>query len=320
MLPAAGMAYIDFGGVLYEQNHLAEASQALTHGIDLLRGSAEHYLLAEGYTLLARLQQAWGDQDEAVRAIEQGESWLNQLQVADYESWAFLALGQARLWLGQGNLNAAAGWADKCRWGSEDTHLGYHQTVTLVRLRLAQNRRKMQRHFLHEVGEIINRLLAAARAKEWWGHVIELSLLRAFLCQARGDTAAMLNSLEDALTLAEPEGYVRLFVDEAEPMAALLQQARQRGLFPNYVDKLLAVFASEESRPRAADLLPEPLSERELEVLQLVASGISNQDIADQLFIALSTVKKHVGNILVKLDTPNRVQAITRARELGLLS
>jgi LuxR family maltose regulon positive regulatory protein len=319
MLPAAGMAYIDFGGVLYEQNNLAEASQALTHGIGLLRSSAEHYLLAEGYTILARLQQAGGDQEEAMSVIEQGEVWLNQMHVVDYRSWAFLALGQARLWLGQGNLKAAIRWADNCHWLPEETHLGYHQAVTLVRLRLAQSQGRVQGNLLQEAAEVINRLLAATKAKEWWGYVIELMLLRALLCQAQGNSAAMLNNLEYALSLAEPEGYVRLFVDEGEPMAALLRQARQRGLFPHYLDKLLAVFAIDESKLPTADLLPEPLSERELEVLQLAATGVSNQDIADQLFIALSTVKKHMGNILVKLDTPNRVQAIARARELGLL-
>jgi LuxR family maltose regulon positive regulatory protein len=150
--------------------------------------------------------------------------------------------------------------------------------------------------------------------------VIELLLLQALLCQAQGNHTGALTILERALRLAEPEGYVRLFVDEGEPMAALLRHARQRGLFLNYVDNLLAAFPTDESKQRPADLLPEPLSERELEVLRLVATGVSNQEIADQLFIALSTVKKHVGNILVKLDTPNRVQAIARARDLGLLS
>lgn len=102
-------------------------------------------------------------------------------------------------------------------------------------------------------------------------------------------------------------------------MAALLRQARLQEIFPNYVDKLLSAFPAGEPRPGVANLLPEPLSERELEVLRLVATGATNKDIAEQLFITVATVKKHVSNMLVKLDTPNRTQAVARARELGLL-
>jgi LuxR family maltose regulon positive regulatory protein len=341
VLPAAGMAYIDFGGALYEQNDLAGATQALTYGLDLLRGSAEHYLLAEGYTILARVQQACGDQEGALATIDQGEAWFNQVGVDDFESRALLALGQARLWLGQGNLSAAIRWAQNGHWWPDDTHLGYLQAVTLVRLRLAQSRREAQGHFLHEAAEIINRLLAAAEAKGWWGHVIELSLLRALLCQTQGDTAAMRVSLERALTLAEPEGYVRLFVDEGAPMTELLRQAQSRGIRPDYVSKLLAALDAGEQGSRGAreqegdvqehfspaplppstpaPLLVESLTERELELLRLVADGYSNQEIAQELFLAIGTVKKHLNNIFGKLGVSSRTQAVARARELDLL-
>jgi LuxR family maltose regulon positive regulatory protein len=103
-------------------------------------------------------------------------------------------------------------------------------------------------------------------------------------------------------------------------MVHLLRQARQRGIFADYVERLLGAFADEARALEPEHVLPDPLSEREMEVLRLVATGASNKDIAGELFIALSTAKKHVGNILVKLDTPNRVQAIARGRELGLLS
>jgi LuxR family maltose regulon positive regulatory protein len=255
------------------------------------------------------------------------------MQLADFDAGAFLALGQARLWLGQGNLELASRWAQKCNFWPEDTHLGYHQAVTLVRLRLAQGRRESQGHFLHEAAEIINRLLAAAEAKAWWGHVIELSLLQALLCQAQGNSAGMLASLEQALTLAEPEGFVRLFVDEGAPMAELLGQAQSRGIRPDYASKLLVAFGTEQRRrggtaerqgsplpPRApAPLLIEPLSQRELELLGLVAAGRSNQEIAQELFVAVGTVKKHLNNIFGKLGVSSRTQAIARARELDLL-
>ncbi len=318
-LPSAGMAYIDFGGVLYEQNDLAGAAQALTYGIDLLRGSTEQYLLAEGYTILARVYQARGDPERALAAIEQGEAWFNQVRVADFGSGALLALGRARLWLRQGNLLAATRWGQQVQPWPEDTHLGYLQTVTLIRLRLAQYQHQARSDYLHDAAAMSKRLLAAAETKEWWGLVIELALLQAIVCQVRRDTTGMLINLEQALTLAEPEGYCRLFLDEGEPVSTLLRQARQQGLFPHTIDKLLAAFTAEILHQGRADVLPELLSERELEVLRLVATGAANQEIADQLFIAVSTVKKHIGNILVKLDAPNRVQAIVRGRALGLL-
>src|SRR5690606_4263002 len=116
------------------------------------------------------------------------------------------------------------------------------------------------------------------------------------------------------------EGYCRVFVDEGEPMARLLRLALRQGIYPNYTTRLLGAFEGGVPGRVAGDLLPEPLSERELEVLRLAATGASNKEIAVALFIALPTVKKHMGHILVKLDTQNRVQAITRARELGLLA
>jgi LuxR family maltose regulon positive regulatory protein len=319
-MPAVGMAHIYLGQVLYEQNDLVKATQALTDGIGQLRGSTEQYFLARGYVTLSQIQLARGEPESALATIQQGEDWFTQLQVADLGGQTLLALGKARLWLEQGQLASVVHWFETCQWRAEATNAGYLQRLTLARLRLAQSRLGQPELFLLQTTEMLNQLLALKEREGWWGQVIELLLLQALVGQLQGNYAGALTILERALRLAEPEGYVRLFVDEGEPMAALLRQARQRGLFLNYVDNLLAAFPTDESKQRPADLLPEPLSERELEVLRLVATGVSNQDIAGQLFIALSTVKKHVGNILVKLDTPNRVQAITRARDLGLLS
>ena len=134
--------------------------------------------------------------------------------------------------------------------------------------------------------------------------------------------------LERALTLAEPEGYVRIFVDEGRPMAQLLSEAAAHGIMPYYTAKLLAVFEAEEHKsadeshvPPAlpAHSLTEPLSQRELEVLQLIAQGLSNREISERLFLALDTVKGHNRNIFRKLQVRRRTEAVARARELGLL-
>jgi LuxR family maltose regulon positive regulatory protein len=148
-------------------------------------------------------------------------------------------------------------------------------------------------------------------------------VLQALAMQASGNTAQALACLEKALSLAEPEGYVRVFVDEGAPMAALLGQAR--GASPTYVASLLATFRDAKAgamrasaRARQAGLV-EPLSERELEVLQLLAGGLTNQEIAQRLFITLPTVKSHAASICGKLGVHSRREAVAQATKLGLL-
>jgi LuxR family maltose regulon positive regulatory protein len=134
-----------------------------------------------------------------------------------------------------------------------------------------------------------------------------------------------MSALERALSLAEPEGFVRTFVDEGEPMARLLQQAAARGIAPDYVSRLLAVLGARETDSASVPASPgaislvEPLTDRELEVLQLIGEGYSNQEIAEALVITLNTVKKHASGIYGKLGVHNRTQAVVRAQELGLL-
>jgi LuxR family maltose regulon positive regulatory protein len=156
---------------------------------------------------------------------------------------------------------------------------------------------------------------------------IKVYALQALAYYALGDSTQAMEKLGHALSLAEPEGYIRIFVDEGAPMAALLQLAATKGFAPNYIDKLLAVFPAEEQtvssspvllRP-PAPLLIEPLTPRELEVLQLIAAGHSNQEIARALVVSVGTVKKHLNNIFGKLNVTSRTQAVARAREFQLL-
>ncbi|HEX6386103.1 MAG TPA: LuxR C-terminal-related transcriptional regulator [Anaerolineae bacterium] len=333
-IPAAGMAHVCLGQVLYERNDLAGAAEALADGIERLRGSIEQFVLAQGTVTLAQVQLARGDLEGALATIRRGEDWFTQMRVAATSAGILLGLGKVRLWLGQGNLNAATRWAESCHWRPEDTELGYLQAVTLIRLRLAQNRRQAQGRFLQEAVEIIDRLLAAAEAKAWRGQVIELSLLRALLCQDQGDTVGMRLSLEHALVLAEPEGYVRVFVDEGDPTRLLLTDLhstiRQRLTATvddaslrllAYTEKLLAPFSqpAPAGKPKYETIL-EPLSQRELEILRLIATGRTNKEIAELLMIAVSTVKSHINSLYSKLGTGRRTQAIATARDLGLLS
>jgi LuxR family maltose regulon positive regulatory protein len=138
--------------------------------------------------------------------------------------------------------------------------------------------------------------------------------------QAQGDVDRALSALERALSLAEPEGYVRTFIDEGEPMARLLRRALSQGIAPNYVARLLAALGEEaELASPAMESLIEPLTERELDVLRLIVAGLSNPEIAEELVIAVSTVKSHINHIYSKLGVTSRTQAVARARELRLL-
>ena len=162
--------------------------------------------------------------------------------------------------------------------------------------------------------------------------MIEILALQAVALQAHGDPTRAITSLQRALLLAAPEGYVRLFVDEGAPMAALLRAAQAAGIMPDYVVILLAAFPNNVSTDVTTSLplpvltsplhkrnVPDMLTERELEVLRLLAAGHSNQAIAQQLIVAIGTVKRHVNSILSKLGVRSRLQAVARAREIGLV-
>jgi LuxR family maltose regulon positive regulatory protein len=171
---------------------------------------------------------------------------------------------------------------------------------------------------------LLERLGTAARAQSRVGSIIEVQILEALGFQATGKVDLAVKRLAQTLLQAEPEGYARIFVDEGRPMATLLHRTLSRGVTPDYTARLLASFPSidQESQEFPAQTpfsFYEPLSERELEVLRLLATGASNQEIADELSIALSTARKHVSNVSRKLGTKNRTQAVSRGRDVGLL-
>jgi LuxR family maltose regulon positive regulatory protein len=149
--------------------------------------------------------------------------------------------------------------------------------------------------------------------------VVEIQVLQALAFEAQGDTPRALTSLERALALAEPEGYVRVFLVEGPPMAALLRQAAERGPAPEYVRHLRAALAQAEGRSPATQPLIEPLSKRELEALTLLRTELTGPEIARGLVVSLSTVRTHTQSIYAKLGVKNRRAAIRRAEELGLL-
>lgn len=341
LIPAAGVSHVGSAEVFYEWNDLARATRAATQSIDLLRGTVERLLLVRGYIVLAQMHQAQGDHAAALDAIRRCEEWFAQTPiVATGAALAWLAAYQARLWVRQGDLAAAARWAQECVFADDD-ELGYVQRLTLVRLRLAQSHTNSGGQFLDEASARLAQLLPAVEARGWTRYSIEILVLQALVCQGQANQASALTALERALLLAEAEGYVRVFVDAGAPMAKLVMQvARGASAVAAYAAKLLVAFPDDDKETRwqgdkinavhdqtvtlspphpVTPSLVEPLSQRELEVLRLIADGHSNQAIADRLVVAVSTVKRHINNLYGKLDVQSRTQALVRARELRLL-
>jgi LuxR family maltose regulon positive regulatory protein len=236
---------------------------------------------------------------------------------------------RARLLLAQGDVMAASQWAKAAGLSPEDEpdYPREPAYLLLARVLLAQDRPG-------PALALLQRLLATAASQGRIGDVIEIQALRALALAARGDHAGALGALAEAVTLACPPGYVRVFADEGAPMRALLarlsaarkdQRAPARDIGPGYLAGLLRACgqasAAPSSRRAAAALagMADPLTDREVEVLRLLAAGRSNQRIAHELVVALDTVKKHVTHVLGKLGAANRTEAVARARQLGLI-
>jgi LuxR family maltose regulon positive regulatory protein len=317
-LPAAGILHVTTGDLLLERNALDAAAERIREGIALGKGSGRLDAALNAAPSLVRLALIRGDASAALAAIAAAESAIAP-PVPPLVRAGLLAL-RATIALWQGALAEAEQAVEEAQRLVTGEQGQSKEIVALAELRvhLAQDR--------PDAIAGLSRHVADAEAAGRMGVVIELLILRSLALARRGAMQEGLADLERALVLAEPEGYVRLFADEGSPMASLLRRLAERPAridqppSPAYIATILA--ASEPPRgtavpPGLAGLI-EPLTPRELEVLRLICSGKSNREIAEQLFVTVSAVKKHTGNILGKLGVTSRTQAMVRARELGL--
>jgi LuxR family maltose regulon positive regulatory protein len=266
----------------------------------------------------ARIKEAQGDLDGALDLLHEAERLYFRNPTPDVRPVAAL---KTRVWVGQGRLAEALGWARE-RGLSVDDDLSYlreFEHVTLARVLIAQYTSDLVDSSIHEAMGLLERLRKAAEEGGRTGSVIEILVLQALAHHAQGDIPRALDPLERALTLAEPEGYVRIFVDEGPPMAALLREAAKHGTAPNYVSQLRAAFGKAEGKRPVTQLLIEPLSKRELEVLGLLGTELNGPEIARELMVSLNTMRTHTKNIYGKLGVNNRRAAVRRAEELDLL-
>ncbi|MBI3978288.1 MAG: tetratricopeptide repeat protein [Chloroflexi bacterium] len=317
-LPIVGWAHIRMGELLYEWNDLVGALDHLRKGLDLAQLGGETRALVAGYLAIGQAELARGGLDGAAAHLRRAKPIVESAEVPDWTSQ--LNRLQVRLWLAQGNLRAAGDWVEETRFRVDD-ETSYHYELgrlALARVLIAQG--ATDAGALDRALVLLDRLLRSAEGAGRMGVVVEVQALRALALRGQGRIAQAMIALEQALRLAEPEGFVRLFVDLGPPMAALLHEAGARGVLTAYAGALLAAFG--EGFPAAgasAAGSPDRLSERELEVLRLLAAGLSNHEIADELVIAVGTVKRHTATIYEKLGVNSRTRAIARARALSLL-
>jgi LuxR family maltose regulon positive regulatory protein len=273
---------------------------------------------------MARIREAQRDLDGALALLVEAEP----LYVSDFvPNVRPVAARKARLWTVQGKLDQALGWARQQGLSADDdlSYLREFEHITLARILLAQYRNDHSESPLREAIGLLARLLKAAEAGGRMGSAIEILVLQALAYGARGDFSAALPPLERALRLAEPEGYVRIFLDEEADMEQLLREARRRGIMPDYTSKLLGGFKEGRQRSEGGSALPaaqplvEPLSQRELDVLRLFKTELSGPEIARELVVGLSTVRTHTKSIYSKLGVNSRRAAVRRAEELGLI-
>jgi LuxR family maltose regulon positive regulatory protein len=314
-LPVIGWVHLRLGELYYEGNDLERARAALARGLEYAELGGDVRALIAGYLLASRLELAEGGTTTAGEHLERARPFVEQAQFPDWTSR--FERCQLDLWLMAGRLRAALAWADAAlasealpaRPESESARLA------LARLLIVKGDASARR----QAAVLLAQLLQAAEAEGRMGIQIEALALRAMVCWQDGDRAGAMTALDRALRLAEPEGYVRLFADLGPAMAPLLQEARRRDVMPVYAAQLLAAGGHALDSSSPGELLVDPLSAREREVLTLLAVGLTNREIAGQLFISPQTVKKHTGNIYAKLNADNRTQAVARARELRIL-
>lgn len=320
-LPYSAIAFILLGQLMYEQNDLENAARNVNEGIRLAEANFNWTFLLKGYLTMVKLAQAQGNSAAATQYLQRAKEVAQKAPQAresrQVPAW------NALLALRQGNTAAALDWA---RQQEESLPLsglpGYLQefdSLTLIRVKLVKGE-------FSGLPEIIDNLIQRAENQGRNGAVIEMLTLKALTLEHLGELNKAVEVFDRAFSLAEPAGYVRTFIDEGIPIIALLRKMITLSKHGEYALKLLGLTfpLSQDQSKQASNCgrvpgLNEALSEREMEILKLIAEGKSNQVIASELYLAIGTVKRHVYNIFSKLSVDSRTQAVARARELGII-
>ena len=315
--------------LLYERNQLEEAHRLVEMVLKQKRLVEIPYLLVDSCNLQALDLLLKKDYHGAQDALNAAKALARQTYIYEGLTWRTEYL-QVRLWLKSGDLVSAISWSLQQAMSSGDTLCFSTETRALgkARILLAQGAND-------KALSLLDRLMVSTVTDGRNGSLIEVHVVKAIALLGQGELDQAIAEMESALALAEPEGYVRTFLDEGQPIMTLLSKVAGNAASPhaNYALRLLTAFKVEKGSVTAGPgistedrtalppnaLLIEPLSPRELEILQLLAKGMPNQEIARQLVVATGTVKAHAASIYRKLDVANRTEAVARARQLGIL-
>jgi LuxR family maltose regulon positive regulatory protein len=305
------MAYANYGRLLYEWNDLDGAAQYLSRCLEWGRSWASADMRLMGLIHLAHVRFSQGDTAAVRDILTEMEPALHQQLVAP-STLNIVRAYRARLWLRQNQLDAARHWARDYEVRRAEPTLPFLRPIeeaTWARVLIAQGQAA-------RASTILEPLIASTEDAGQIHHKLELLMLNALAQAAQGQTPQAEANLLRALDLAEPAGYVRVFLDAGTPLQTLLYAITSRS---QYAQQLLASSDVDTSMPLPQSAMIEQLSDRELDVLRLIAAGLSNAEIAAQLVIATSTIKTHINNIYGKLNVRSRTQAVARARELHLI-
>jgi LuxR family transcriptional regulator, maltose regulon positive regulatory protein len=315
--------HVGMSEILRERNELQAANEHLQKSRDLGVAAALLENRHRWSIAMAGVKQAQGEFEAALNLLREADRLYSGSFSPNVRPISAL---RARIWLAQGRLTEAFDWvrAEGLSVDDKVSYLKEFQHLTLARVLIAQAVQDGSSGPIRDAEPLLERLLEAAEAGGRTGAVIEVTMLMAIAKWAEDDVSGSLTHLERALTLAEPEGYVRLFVDEGQPMLDLLRRARTAGIGGDFTGQLMAAFAEPANveAPKvtgAVQGITEPITAREIEILRLIAAGMRNQEIADHLVISTATVKRHIANAYGKLGASHRTDALLRANSLNLL-
>lgn len=316
-IPFIGLIYASMGKILVEWNDLEAAEPVLHRALELSELTTGMEIHQNASVAMARLRAGQGRYEEALVLLDACDRDTEDARVHVHSF-------RARLWLGRGNLTPAIKWAVEKKF--QET--ANPESLSLGRVLIAMQRASFtfpdkSLPGIDSLMEYLEKMLRTYEKTEWVQYSCELLILQALGYQALGGDADALRSLQHAIRLAEPAGFIRLFVDEGPPMRLLLARLKNAGGTPQaYITRLLSVWGEKEMSGQLLNRLvslQETLSSREMEVLRLLAAGRVKAEIAHTLVIAPNTVKKHIANIFGKLAVTNRADAVARAREMGLI-
>jgi len=309
-IPVTGYALVGLGRVRYEWNELETALQDIQTGLERGQKAGNMDVLLRGYHARARILQAQGDIEGALTALDEADAVGDKMGVAQVKNW--ISAWRAQAWLARGETEAALDWASH--------FVGPMQEAVFPSVQIVLAKIWLSQHEPEKALPLLEHALQSTHAVGRLGNAIHILAVQAIVYHAQGQNEQAFTTLEHALELAEPEGYVRVFVDEGAPMARLLRRMLTRSAALEYIHKLLEALGEPANVdiPIPANLI-DPLSQREREVLRLIVDGATNKEIADELVLTVNTVKRHISNIFGKLHVSNRVQAVAQARELNLI-